>query len=481
LDLSSPQGKSFNDNIAEELLEKVSMATEKVFGYVLTEAGKSAKFSKFDTCDAYKCVPAARDEFRLQGFLWLDRFFFEKKQVFGAKSAVPNYDQFGNTICTLASVMSNTPTNYVTRCLDDVPVVGPANSNICKDFSEMYKSICNDCNIQLAQNCKKNEKAFELQSVGKVLGIWFDSENLAWQYPSEKREKTLDEINKALASESYSLENMQTLMGRLNDFLQMCPFMKCFKSNLNSCLSECYESGSCTLSKQAKDDLFVWASCIIDNVNWFPIPVRPSLPPIQHRVFVSDAAGLPEGKKFTSNEGVGGIGFDEEGCIISAFQVIWQEKFINFIDNKGAKMGAKTTTLEIIGILLHIVSFPEEMVGRQVVFKTDNMACYFGWENRYVKGDMMASMIIRAICLISAYLNCNVYVCHLPRMSNWEAEVADRLSRRSSMTQNDKDLILSFGKLNIPQSLVTWLSDPSEDWQLPIKLLNDVKKSIKLS
>jgi hypothetical protein len=65
-------------------------------------------------------------------------------------------------------------------------------------------------------------------------------------------------------------------------------------------------------------------------------------------------------------------------------------------------------------------------------------------------------------------------------MSNWEAEVADRLSRRSSMTQNDKNLILSFGELSIPQSLVSWLSDPSEDWQLPVKLLNDVKKIIKL-
>jgi hypothetical protein len=62
LDLSSPEGKSFND-ISEFLLEKVSMATEKLFGYTLVEAGQSAKFSKFDTYDAYKCVPAAAEEF----------------------------------------------------------------------------------------------------------------------------------------------------------------------------------------------------------------------------------------------------------------------------------------------------------------------------------------------------------------------------------------------------------------------------------
>jgi hypothetical protein len=76
------------------------MATEKDFGYLLVEAGKHSVMSKFDMCDAYKCVPAQVSEFRLQGFVWLNRFFFEKKQVFGAKSAVPNYDRFGNTVKT---------------------------------------------------------------------------------------------------------------------------------------------------------------------------------------------------------------------------------------------------------------------------------------------------------------------------------------------------------------------------------------------
>jgi hypothetical protein len=59
-------------------------------------------FSKFDMCDAYKCVPVKVSEFQLQGFLLLHGFFFEKKQVFGAKSAVPNYDRFGNTVKSVA-------------------------------------------------------------------------------------------------------------------------------------------------------------------------------------------------------------------------------------------------------------------------------------------------------------------------------------------------------------------------------------------
>jgi hypothetical protein len=68
LNLSEPVGSFFNDNIAEVLLEKVGMATEKEFGYLLKKCGAGAKMSKFDTKDAYKCIPAPLNELRLQGF-----------------------------------------------------------------------------------------------------------------------------------------------------------------------------------------------------------------------------------------------------------------------------------------------------------------------------------------------------------------------------------------------------------------------------
>jgi hypothetical protein len=80
LNLSEPAGKSFNDNINESLLEKVEMATEKEFGFLLKEAGVGAIFSKFDMKDAYKCIPAPLNEMRLQGFIWLNRFFFKKSK-----------------------------------------------------------------------------------------------------------------------------------------------------------------------------------------------------------------------------------------------------------------------------------------------------------------------------------------------------------------------------------------------------------------
>jgi hypothetical protein len=203
-----------------------------------------------------------------------------------------------------------------------------------------------------------------------------------------------------------------------------------------------------------------------------------SPPPVQRKVFISDAAGLPDGKMFSGNEGVGGIGFDEEGHIVSAFQFIWPEKFLNAVDRKGARMGSKTTTLEILGVLFHILLFPELLMGHQVVFQTDNMACYYGWENKAVKEDSTASIVIRTISILANFLNCNVHFDHVPRVSTWEARVVDRLSRKSTTTSYDKKLVESFGSMQLPVSLREWLNNSCDNWNLPLALLYDVKTII---
>jgi hypothetical protein len=72
---------------------------------------------------------------------------------------------------------------------------------------------------------------------------------------------------------------MQELMVSLNDFAMLCPFMKVFKFALNSCLSIAIANNVCTLSDEAISELLVWAACIENNKQFFPIPARLSPPP----------------------------------------------------------------------------------------------------------------------------------------------------------------------------------------------------------
>jgi hypothetical protein len=68
MDLSAPEGASYNDAINEMALEKVSMSSARLFGYSVQDCGKGARMWKFDMVDAYKTIPAAQQDLRLQGF-----------------------------------------------------------------------------------------------------------------------------------------------------------------------------------------------------------------------------------------------------------------------------------------------------------------------------------------------------------------------------------------------------------------------------
>ena len=68
LNLSSPKGGSFNDNVDKGALERLHMGTAKQFSFLLRDAGHGARFSKYDIQDAYKLIPAKVSDYRLQGF-----------------------------------------------------------------------------------------------------------------------------------------------------------------------------------------------------------------------------------------------------------------------------------------------------------------------------------------------------------------------------------------------------------------------------
>ena len=162
LNMSGPRGASFNDNVEESKLEKLHMGTAKEFSFLLKDAGVGAKISKFDIQDAYKLVPALTEDFRLQGFQWLGRYFVETRLSFGGKPSPVNFDRLVKTKNLLVCLETGTPRFLVPRALDDTPCVGATRSGIVEKFTEGMKSMCVDLNIPLAASCPKAEKAFEL-------------------------------------------------------------------------------------------------------------------------------------------------------------------------------------------------------------------------------------------------------------------------------------------------------------------------------
>ena len=93
----------------------------------------------------------------------------------------------GNTVSALARAVSRIPKSLVHRQLDDVPTVAPAFTDWCQQFTENYKKVCEKVGIQLAKECPQKDKAFCNSTHGKVLGITFDTKDLTWNLPEDKR------------------------------------------------------------------------------------------------------------------------------------------------------------------------------------------------------------------------------------------------------------------------------------------------------
>jgi hypothetical protein len=145
------------------------MTSVKKFSATLFQAGENAKMYKFDLVDAYKNILAKTEDYRIQGFSWLNWYFVETKQIFGAKTAVCNFDVLGNTILALTLCNLNVPKQFVHRTLDDVPVVVPAHLSWGETFAAEYISICNMLNVSVTTSCPKYKKAFMNSKHGKVL------------------------------------------------------------------------------------------------------------------------------------------------------------------------------------------------------------------------------------------------------------------------------------------------------------------------
>jgi hypothetical protein len=132
----------------------------------------------------------------------------------------------------------------------------------------------------------------------------------------------------------------------------------------------------------------------------------------------------------------------------------------------------------MIGVLLPFLQIPELLKNQHIVVKVDNIGCFFGWENRSVRGDIHASIVIRSLHLVSSFLGCIVHVQHLPRMSSWDARLADRLSRESTTTWADRELLHAHQPKKIPKALRDWLENPTEDFSLATKILEEVERKI---
>ena len=478
LNMSYPKDKSYNDNVDKHKVRKVRMSTARQVGQSLRAAGKGALMSKIDMKDAYKHVPARTADYRLQGFVWLGRYFLDTQLIFGASPAVDNYDNLGDTTLNVARSRCHIHRSMVHKALDDVIGISPAGSSGSESFAKAYKELCKEVNIKLAADCPNREKAFTAVEKGTVLGIQFNTANLTWRISSQKAADILSDIHALSHSGHADLKQVEKAAGRLNNFGQMCPFLQAFKRPLNDLLAAFQEDYNILIpvKQDLLNDLKIWAAVVSYSNRWLPIPQEMACPPLDALEFVSDAAGGTGSEDWA---GVASLGLTNSGSFWYLCRGIWPQAILEGVDEKGAHFASKTTTLETVGLLLPLLTVPHVVQGRSVILGVDNTSVVFGWENRSVSGDMTASTLIRALHLVACFLECRIFTRHIPRESCLASVMADSLTRASTAKSEVWAAVTGAVQYDPPAPLWDWLQDPQTDWDLGFKLIDWLKSFMK--
>ncbi len=221
-------------------------------------------------------------------------------------------------------------------------------------------------------------------------------------------------------------------------------------------------------------DLRVWAAAACSAASWLPIPDETQLPPLGALEFTSDAAGGTGNQDWA---GVASIGHWPSGEPWFLCRGEWPPSIMTEKDEKGAEFKSKMTTLELVGLMLPFLTIPHIVRGRHIILGVDNVSVVHAWENKSVKGDLTASVLVRALMVIAAFLECRVYTRHVTRLSTEASQLADSLTRDTTATEAVWARVQGAVKLDPPQALWDWLGDLSTDWQLGFKLVDNLKNT----
>jgi hypothetical protein len=319
----------------------------------------------------------------------------------------------------------------------------------------------------LAPADTQKEKSFQNSTTGTVLGIRFNSESLTWSFPEGKNKEFQNMVFFMQHTPGTHLLFVQQIIGKWESIAQMLPFAKGFKwPILNFLKSFCADEKLVLQVPEAvKDDLKIWAAIASDSTLGFPISAKPHDPPIGTINFISDAAGKIPLNSHQKN-GVASLGYYENTVWFGAY-FYWPKMFTIAVQSN-------TAVYEMVGLLLPFFTIPKKLQFRHVRLLVDNQAIVWSWEKRYMKNDVLASILIRCLHVIEAYLPCKIYIEHVPRMTNPLATLVDSLTRDITTTEDMKRYI-SHSNPTLPPCFVSWLNKPIADWSLPMQLITEIK------
>ena len=478
VNMSFPEGKSFNDNIPKLTHRKVTMTSAPFIGELIRRNHGHAIMSKYD--HAYKTIPCKLSEIKFQGLRFLGKYFFECRQIFGATSSVTSYDDLHLLMVILASRSMHGYVNtiWLPRILDDL--VGIFRSKaLLLDFHNKYTLLANEIGIKLQPSI--GSKAFVCEEQGVALGIHFSSKDMTWGLPTNKQTKYLAKIHEILDHTYVTLNQLQEVNGVINYIVSMSPILRFIRHHIlhEEKRAQSAKDNKIMISFPARFQLITWAN-IIQELSDFPIPIRDTVPPIKIICLLSDAAGKPKILEHSNIEvAAAAVAYisPNTNLIATACQAFFPHDLVTHkTDDNGIRFGDKSTFLELSAILLGIIRNKNLIAKRQVLILSDSLPALWALQKGRSPTCLYSSTLCLAIATLLNSFESYFYTRHIPRKTNYAAIVADGLTRKDKTSDLFSKIFKDKLQTDWPTTLQTWLQNPSFDDTLGARILDEISR-----
>ena len=274
LDLSSPDGSSFNDSISKHTVPPIEMASPRAIADSIFEWGEEATLSKLDHKSAFKLVPVRPDLVRFQGFSFLGKWFAETQLVFGSGSSPAIYDRLHEVFLTVVRLRSGVDRRFLHRTLDDFVAATPdlaTNQRVTTTYMELADEI----GLPLAP-LDDGDKAFIFKQQGVVLGVELDSRDKQWRLPIEKVNRHRRAFYKIMGKDVIDCNLAEQALGMTQSVTNMLPVLKPLTAALLEAVQYAKGTGHAKVTTELRKTAHRWLGIYSDLAEWRPIshPIR---------------------------------------------------------------------------------------------------------------------------------------------------------------------------------------------------------------
>ena len=175
LNLSSPAGHSVNNGIVGEDYSLQYMKVDDIIVSIM-RLERSSLMAKFEVQNAYRIVPADREDRQLLGMEWRGAFYVDKVLPFGVRSDPYIFTCIADLVEWVAK--QNCDVTFLMHYLDDFHTIGPPGSSVCQH--NVDRSI--DCFFKLSIPLHPH-KLEGPSTCLTILGIELDFLNLLARLP----------------------------------------------------------------------------------------------------------------------------------------------------------------------------------------------------------------------------------------------------------------------------------------------------------